>query len=383
MTDSTSPNSPPVITIDGSMMEGGGQILRISVCLASLLRKPLRVINIRGRRSSPGLKAQHKAGIELVHRMSPSSLSGCEIGSKEIIYDPQCSSSYGGEEYIFHADTHTAGSITLLTQISLPRALLLGRKCSLILGGGTDVSMAPTLAYFQHVFLPNLCRFQCPSPILSDVCKGYFPRGGGSIRLDFESPTTLPLKPINLKKRGDITSIRIIASVGGKVPLSVARESAISARQAIEQELKPLSSALVFTEDVYSESRSQGNGSSITIIASSETGCVFGGSALGGPKVKASAMGVTAAKDLLQSLLHCPKACVDTHASDQLIILMALAEGTSSLMVPYPLSLHTETAIKIAETLCGARFSTFHQPEESSLLLQCEGIAYKATATAQ
>ena len=52
---------PPLI-IDGSMLEGGGQLLRNSVALSALLCKPITVQKIRNGRQPPGLKAQHEAG---------------------------------------------------------------------------------------------------------------------------------------------------------------------------------------------------------------------------------------------------------------------------------------------------------------------------------
>ena len=62
--------------IDGSLKEGGGQILRNSMSLAALLKKPIKIINIRAGRSSGGLKAQHLTGIELVSYIYSGKLTG-------------------------------------------------------------------------------------------------------------------------------------------------------------------------------------------------------------------------------------------------------------------------------------------------------------------
>jgi len=44
-----------LITIDGSVGEGGGQILRSALSLSLITGEPFRIQNIRARRAKPGL----------------------------------------------------------------------------------------------------------------------------------------------------------------------------------------------------------------------------------------------------------------------------------------------------------------------------------------
>jgi RNA 3'-terminal phosphate cyclase (ATP) len=50
------------IVIDGSLLEGGGQTLRISSALSAILGVPIRIHSIRAGRSTPGLRPQHLTG---------------------------------------------------------------------------------------------------------------------------------------------------------------------------------------------------------------------------------------------------------------------------------------------------------------------------------
>ncbi|KAL9652471.1 hypothetical protein ABK040_000043 [Willaertia magna] len=59
-------NSKTVTVIDGSLLEGGGQIIRNCCSLSYILNKPIQILNIRAKRNSPGLKSQHLTGIKLI-----------------------------------------------------------------------------------------------------------------------------------------------------------------------------------------------------------------------------------------------------------------------------------------------------------------------------
>lgn len=90
-----------------------------------------------------------------------------------------------------------------------------------------------------------------------------------------------------------------------------------------------------------------GSGAGVTLVARTTTGCLLGATALGERGVSSETVGEAAADALVAQLET--GACVDEHLADQLVIFMALAEGESRVLAPYPLSLHAQTAMAVAE----------------------------------
>lgn len=82
-------------------------------------------------------------------------------------------------------------------------------------------------------------------------------------------------------------------------------------------------------------------------------------------------------KQVGKELIHYmnSRSCVDAHVQDQLIIFMALAKGLSRLRCTSPLTLHTKTAIYIAEHLTDAKFNIIE--DGSTVIIECNGIGYE------
>lgn len=349
-----------MLDIDGSVLEGGGQILRIAVALSALLRKPIRVRNIRAGRSKPGLRAQHLAGLRLVQEICQAKLEGGDLGSTEIKFIPQKINAGN-----FVAETGTAGSVVLLLQIALPCLIFANGPCQLILKGGTNADMAPQIDYTLMVFKPLIeklgAKFDCKI-----IRRGYFPKGGGIVEIT-SHPVAETLGNVIMTEKGDVNNISGRSYVAGVLPFKLAHLMADSGTKIIRPHFPGIKMNVERLKEP--ESSAVGTSNGIVIVAETSSGCIFAGSALGKRGVQAEVVGKTAAEELCQELKH--GGCVDLYSQDQLIIFMALAKGTSRLHCG-PLTMHTKTAIHITELLTDA---TFHLKEEpNNCLIECSGV---------
>src|SRR5256712_600691 len=188
-----------MIEIDGSVGEGGGQVLRTSLALAAVLRREVRVFNIRAGREEPGLKAQHLTGAKALTEICSASSKGLQIGSTEFTFRPGALKAG-----FFRFDVGTAGSITLVLQTLMPLLPFAPGTVEVEITGGTDVRWSPPIDYLRLVTLPLLERMNVHASILVSR-RGHYPKGGGVVR--FTATPAFVLKNIIGRDGGQVSEL--------------------------------------------------------------------------------------------------------------------------------------------------------------------------------
>lgn len=300
------------IVVDGAFLEGGGQILRNSSAYSVILQKPIDIVNIRANRSKPGLRSQHLEGLKLLASLSGSPLEA-QVGSTEVSLRPNTITS--GE---FEADTKTAGSICMLLQSMLPCCMFGSAPSHITLIGGTNASFAPQIDEYQHVFFPYAKQFGLNCQ-LESMRRGFFPRGQGRVVVSVDPVSSL--KPCSFVTRGEVTIIRGIIFVAGRLPQHAQATIKKEALKQLETFLQSHPVQVDITTDTCKDA--VGNGFGITLWAETTSGCRIQSAALGDKKISFAAAGAAAGRRLVENLAS--GCCVDEYTADQLIIFMALA----------------------------------------------------------
>ena len=324
-----------MIVVDGSFGEGGGQILRTSVALSSLLLKPVKVINIRAKRKPPGLKRQHMTAIKVLATLTNAEVKGLELGSMAIEFIPKV--RRGGH---FSFDIGTAGSISLVLQAALPVMLYASTSVSLTIRGGTDVPWSPPIDYVRNVLVPLLNEMGAKVSIRVER-RGHYPRGGGIVHV-FVEPVK-KLRSLRKLSRGNVLTIYGI-SHAVKLPPHVAIRQAKAATSVLER----YGYRNVKIETEYYERNKDphlGPGSGIVLWAKTENS-ILGADALGAKGKPAEKVGEEAALKLIDDLST--NAALDTHMSDMIIPFLAVAEGVSEI-TGAKLTMHAYTNIEVVK----------------------------------
>ncbi|MFQ5710186.1 MAG: RNA 3'-terminal phosphate cyclase [Candidatus Geothermarchaeales archaeon] len=348
-----------ITVVDGSMLEGGGQLLRMAVAYSAAMGKPVKIRDIRAKRPRPGLKAQHIGAVRSVASLTDAEVRGLTLGSREIEFYPKEAKS--GD---YKIDVGTAGSIGLLLQCLAPPAAFAPGEVSVELRGGTSVRWAVPVIALKHVIWPILGRMGFRGRI-EVLREGFYPRGGGLVRVSIEPLKRL--KPLSLGEKGEIKIIRGV-SLCGRLPAHVAERQAKSAEDVLrkaglgEVDIRPVCDTGPRTP--FSP------GSVVVLWAETSTGCLIESDSLGAPGKPSEVVGREAAEQLVSQLKT--GATVDIHTADNLIIWFSIASGMSRLRVS-KLTLHTRTAIELARQIAGSTFEVEEEPD-GSIVITCEGI---------
>ncbi len=334
---------------------GGGQLARTTVSLSALLGKPLHLFDIRKKRPTPGLKAQHLAGLDAVRELCDGELEGAKMGSKEVWFYP--GKIRGGR---IKVKIPTAGSIGLVLQSVLLPSFFAKTPVELdITGGSTASSWSPPVEYMQNVFLPILAKSGCSAKI-GIIRRGYYPAGGAEIKARIEPLDSL--KPIEALDNGGVKSISgIVHSAKFLEPGKVGERIETSARKAVFERLDH--EAKIKLE--YSETQSPGCG---IVLWANCGNSVIGADGLGERGKRAEDVGRECATKLAAEL----SGGVDSHAGDMLIPYMAIASGKSAIRAPR-ITEHMRTNIALTEKIAGVKFSV----DERSNMISVDGLSLR------
>jgi RNA 3'-terminal phosphate cyclase (ATP) len=353
------------VFIDGSMGEGGGQILRTSLALACITGRNLHIENIRAARRKPGLAKQHLSCVRAACEICSGKCKGAAIGSQVLDFQP--GAIRGGD---FSFDIGSAGSATLVIQTILPALFLADKPSTVTVTGGTHNPWAPPFDFLAETFLPAIktAGFNADCKLIKH---GFFPAGGGKITLNIEPRQEKPNQLIDFCQ--SIKNIQIHAKIyTAKLPAHIAQRQK---KLLLQNELKFKSIEHIEATD----SDGPGNCVVIRLVAASggslkAEGFGDGGSRIivftafgqkGKPSEKVVGEVVNLAEDFLKS-----GAAIDRFLADQLLIYMAISKSGS--FTTNELSTHLTTNIETIKKFLPVDFII--EQQEKFYRISCEPL---------
>ncbi len=304
-----------LLEIDGSMGEGGGQVLRSSLSLSIVTGKPIRVTSIRLNRDRPGLRPQHLMALRSAARISKGMISGDRVGSTAITFEP--GSAQPGN-YLF--DIGTAGATSLVMQtLLLPLALADGSS-TVTIHGGTHVPWSPCFHYLDWSWRPLLNHIGVEFELELQMA-GFYPHGGGQIAAQIAGGSRI--HGLRLSSRGKLLGISGLSAVAD-LPREIAERQRYQALKRLH-ELPDLPECMIDITSLPTRSK----GTLLLLLAEFEQGraCFF---ALGARGKRAEKVADEAVDALVQFLTT--EATVDHRMADQLLLPLALADSRSEFL---------------------------------------------------
>lgn len=387
-----SPGKAP-IRLDGTTLEGGGQLLRVALSLSALTHVPVHITNIRGKRGrkgqAGGLKPAHLAAAQWLAKACEAETQGLVVKSRELVFQPsrvtgiiyggktKADESLGGlwknvydgknnDKLIIRRESHipmsTPGSIFLVFQAVLPFILFskphspsgsciattttnkasgaaasdYGIPVRITIQGGTNDTNSPSFEYVDQVLLPMLsAKVGIPPVIMKLESRGWIHGRPevGSVTFDIT-----PLKPrsvlptFSFTNRGDVTKIHVSILASPAATRDAIRDKVIARILSNRPDVEIL---FPVNEDTRDSRRL-----CLLLVAETSNGYRLGRDWLYDRKLPTRSSQTITTKtvdelvskvvnDLEEELAH--GGCVDEYLQDQLVVFQALAEGSASV----------------------------------------------------
>ena len=304
-----------MIKVDGSVGEGGGQVLRTALTLSILTGKEFRIDNIRGNRSQPGLKNQHLTALRAAGEICGAAVEGDRLESQQVTFHP---GEVRSGNYQF--EIPTAGSAALVLQTLLLPLSHASESSTVQVIGGTHVPWSPCYHYLVWQWLPALKKVGFQAELELDRA-GYYPRGGGQITARIQPGAGS--NPLTMLDRGEVREISGLSGVSN-LPLKIAH------RQR-EQVVRKLGPHFPLNNIRAREVPAVAKGTFIALNAEWAGGraCFF---SLGRPGKPAEQVGQEAVEEI-QGWAE-SGGVMDRFLPDQLQIPLSFARGVSRIRVP-------------------------------------------------
>jgi len=324
------------VILDGSVGEGGGQILRTALSLSVVTGKPFFIEKIRAGRERPGLLRQHLTAVLAAAEIGDAEVEGAYVGSTQLSFKP---SAIKPGRYNFAVGT--AGSGTLVLQTILPALMTANEPSYITIQGGTHNQAAPPFDFLAKTFLPQIERMG-PRVLVNLEKYGFYPAGGGRFEVEIHPCSTL--SPIHLEERGATEKPKVHAIVANLNRKIAQREVFVASHllQLAEEEQQ-----ITFTKN------SPGPGN-VVMIEVESTALIEVFTSFGKMGVSAEKVGTDAASQVSAYLAS--EAAVSEHLADQLLLPMALA-GAGSFTTA-AISPHAQTNMDVIKRFLPVNFLT-------------------------
>ena len=398
--------SKAIMELDGRTLEGGGQLLRIALCLSCLTSLPIHITHIRGKRGgvsasgegkAGGLKPAHLAAAIWLAKATAATTRGLDLRSTDLIFQPTrriCDDETINDQNVWtmvyedgqlirretHIPMSTTGSTLLILQAIFPFLLFLRSAVPLrvTIQGGTNVTGSLSIEYISQVFLPLISTKLNIPPVKVNVHRrgwNYGSNEAGEVSFDIE-----PLREGTIHPALHFTDRGVVE----KVHVSIIAPSGEIRDQLRTEALTQASKALPETDIFLAVDEDSGNAQRVYLLLVVETSSRFrlGRDCLSCKKISKKSRnkqqknaneycrGLVSSviKDIQKELSF--GGCVDEHMEDQLAIFEALAHGESEVEAGKGRepSLHAQTAQWVATRILGASF------EDG----KCNGVGFRA-----